>query len=110
MQENIEQDLKLIKEIKQKPYIIDNIINICLCASLYISENIVNLLPNVGNQVDLAHNRVLKAILVAIFHNSKHKAMIGVKKLPIKKKTRFRIASLIQPWTFAIIFDCSGKK
>lgn len=41
-------------------------------------EDVVNLLLDIGNQVDVAYNRDLEGFLAAIYNDSKHKTMVRV--------------------------------
>lgn len=56
----------------QWPRIVDNIVNICLCIDPYIIENTINILLEVGNRVDIAHNEDSEGLMSAIDENGKH--------------------------------------
>lgn len=57
-----------------------------MCPGLYIPEDIVYFALDIGDQVELAHDWDLEYLLAAMGHNSKYKAVIGVKKPLIEKK------------------------
>lgn len=80
--------MQLIKEIRQRSRTVDNIVNVCLCQGLYIPEDVVNFLLDIGDQIDVVYNRDLEDLLAVMNHDSEHKAVIGVEKLLIEEEDR----------------------
>lgn len=78
--------MQFIKKVKQKPRTIDNIVNIYSCPSLYIPKDVVQLLLDLGDQVDIAHNYDLKDLLAAMDHDGENEVVIREKKLLIEER------------------------
>lgn len=47
-------------------------------------ENIINLSLDVGNQVDVVHNKNLEALLTVIGNDDEHEAIVRVQELLIE--------------------------
>lgn len=89
--------MQLIEKVKEKPCIADNIINIYLCLGLYISEDMVNFLLNISNQVDVVHDGDLEDLLVVMSHKSEYKVVIRAEKPLIEEKNRLKTTRLVKP-------------
>lgn len=62
--------------MRQKPYTANNIVNVYLCPDLYILKDNVNLILNIGNQVNIAHDWDLKDFLATICNNNEYETII----------------------------------
>lgn len=70
--------MQFVEKIRQKSRTANNIVNVCLCPGLYILEDVVNLLLDVDNRVNVAHDWDLEGFFAIMYNNDKHKTMIGV--------------------------------
>lgn len=83
---NISLYIEVLKKMKKRSCITDDVINICLCLDLYIMKNIVNFSLNESDQLDIAHDRDLEDFFSTIADNVKHQAMIRVEKPLMKER------------------------
>lgn len=86
MEKNIEQHLELLEEVKQRPSTTDNVVNIYTCSGSYFAKNVVNLLLDLDNRVDVAHDKDLEVFLSAMSDNDEYEVMVRMEKLLIKKE------------------------
>lgn len=60
-----------------------------------VFKDIIYLTLDISHQVDIAYNQNLKSLLALVNNNDKHKAIIVIKQLLVKKNTIFKTARLL---------------
>lgn len=78
--------MQLYKQVKRKLGSADNIIYVGPGLDIDFSLNIIYLTLNISHQVDISYNQNLECFVSMINHNNKHKAVIKIQKLLVKKR------------------------